>query len=83
MQPVVIPADQYQVVEVGGAAVFPVPDVMGMQTTGGPATGHRAGPVAVFQGTAQPTADLPGVARGSSLVAVRSRLAIALRASRG
>ncbi len=49
VQPVVVRADQHQVVEFGGAAVFPVPDVVGVQAAGGPAAGHRAGGVAVFE----------------------------------
>jgi hypothetical protein len=36
----------------GGAAVFPVPQVVGVQTAGGPTAGHRAHGVAVFEGAA-------------------------------
>ena len=43
VQPVVIRAQQHQVVQFGGAAVLPVPDVMGVQTAGGPAAGDHAG----------------------------------------
>ena len=59
VQPVVIRAQQHQVVQLGGPAVFPVHDVMGVQTAGGPATRHRARGVAVLQRTAQPAADQP------------------------
>ena len=59
MQPMMIGADQHQVVQLGKAAVFPMPDVVGMQTTSGATTGNRARAVAVLQGTAQPTADQP------------------------
>ncbi len=59
MQPVMIGADQHQVVQLGKAAVFPMPDVVGMQTTSGATTGNRARAVAVLQGTAQPTGDQP------------------------
>ena len=57
MQPMVIRTEQHQVVQLGRPAVLPVPDVMSVQTTGGPAAGHRAGPVAVLEGTAQPPTD--------------------------
>ena len=60
MQPVMIGADQHQVVQLGGAAVFPVPDVVGVQTAGGATTGHRAAGVAVLEGTAKPAADQAG-----------------------
>ena len=49
VRPVVIRAYQQQVSELGGAAVFPVPDVVCVQTAGGAAAGNRAGPVAVFE----------------------------------
>ena len=60
MQPMVIRTDQHEVVQFGGAAVFPVPDVMGVQTAGGAAAGDRAGGVAVLEGAAQPAVDHPG-----------------------
>ena len=53
-------ADQDQVGQLGGAAVFPVLDVVCVQTAGGPATGNRAGGMAVFQGAAKPSVDQPG-----------------------
>jgi hypothetical protein len=49
MQTVVIGTHQHQVAQLGGAAVFPVPDVMGVQTAGGSATGNRARGVAVLE----------------------------------
>lgn len=62
VQPVVIGAYQHEVGQLGGAAVFPVPDVVGVQTAGGPAARNRAGGVAVLEGTAQPAVDLAGPA---------------------
>ena len=59
VQPMMIGAEQHEVVQLGRPAVFPVPDVVGVQTAGGPAAGHRAGAVAVLEGTAQPAADQP------------------------
>nr|CRL73477.1 hypothetical protein CPGR_01114 [Mycolicibacter nonchromogenicus] len=52
VQAVVVGADQYQVVWVGGAAVFPVSDVVGVQAAGGSAPGDGAGPVAVLEDAA-------------------------------
>ena len=52
MQPVVIRADQHQVVQVGRPAIFPMHDVVGVQTAGGPAAGHRTAAVAMLQGPA-------------------------------
>ncbi len=60
VQPMMIGAQQHQVVQLGGAAVLPVPDVVGVQTPGGATPGHRAGRMAILQGTAQPAADQPG-----------------------
>ena len=60
MQPVVVRADQHQVVQFGGAAVLPVQEVMGVQAAGGAAAGDHAGAVAVLQGAAQPAADRCG-----------------------
>ena len=70
VQPVVIGTHQHQVVQLGGAAVFPVPDVMGVQTAGGPAPGHRAGGVAMLEGAAKPAVDHPGGAPGADGLAV-------------
>ena len=48
---VVVPAQQTQVFEVGGAAVFPVPDVMGFTDAGRlRAAGCLAVPVAYHEG---------------------------------
>jgi hypothetical protein len=58
--PVVMGADQHEVVQFGGAAVFPVLDVVGVQTAGGPASGHPAAAVAVLESTAQPSVDGAG-----------------------
>jgi hypothetical protein len=50
--PVVMRADEHQVVEFGGSAVLPVHDVMSVQTAGGSAAGYHAAAVAVFQDAA-------------------------------
>jgi len=55
--PVMVSADQRQILEFGGAAVFPVPQVLGMQTPGGPTPRNHACLVAMFQCPAQPAAD--------------------------
>jgi hypothetical protein len=52
VESVVVGADQCEVVEFGLAAVFPVPDVVGVQTAGGSAAGDDAAAVAVFECTA-------------------------------
>ena len=61
VQPVVIGAHQHEVGQLGEAAVFPVPDVVGVQTAGCPAAGNHAGAVAVLERAAQPAADLSGL----------------------
>ena len=73
----VIRAHQNQVVQFGFPAVFPVPNVMGVQAAGGPAAGHRAGGVAVLQRAAQPAVDQPGGAAGADGVAVVSAIVAA------
>ncbi|BBZ42539.1 hypothetical protein MCNS_56020 [Mycobacterium conspicuum] len=70
VQPMMVRTDQHQIVQLGGAAVFPVLDVVRMQAAGGAATGDRAGGVAVFEGAAQPAVDHPGGAPGADDVAV-------------
>ena len=60
MRPVVKRAQQHQVGQFGGAAVFPVPDVMGVQAAGRPTARHHTAVVAVLQGAAQPAADRAG-----------------------
>ena len=65
MQPVVVGADQNEVSQLGGAAVLPVADVVGMQTAGGPAPGHHTAAVAVLEGAAQPAVDHPRRAAGT------------------
>ncbi len=57
--PVVIGADQHQVGQLGGAAVFPVPDVVGVQTAGSTTAGNRAAGLAVLEGAAKPPVDQP------------------------
>src|SRR3954447_4216715 len=59
VQPMVIRADQHQVEQLGGTAVFPMHDVVGVQTAGGPTTGHRTHPMAVLECAAQPPVDQP------------------------
>ena len=54
VQPVVIRADQHEVEQFGGAAVFPVADVVGVQPAGGAAAGDHTAAVAVFEGATQP-----------------------------
>ena len=60
VQPMMIRTQQHQIIQLGGPAVLPMPDVVRMQTTGGPATGNRTGGMAVLQCTPQPAADLAG-----------------------
>ena len=62
MQPVVIRADQHEVVQIGRPAIFPMHDVMGMQSTGGATARRHTAAVAVFEGAAQPPADGAGAA---------------------
>ena len=62
VQPVVVWTYQHQVVQLGFAAVLPMPDVMGVQTTGRPTAGHRTGGVAMFQRAAQSPVDHSGAA---------------------
>jgi hypothetical protein len=50
--PVVMRADQNEIVEFGGSAVLPVHDVMCMKTTSRPATRDDAAAVAVFEDAA-------------------------------
>ncbi|CAA0137332.1 Uncharacterised protein [Mycolicibacterium vanbaalenii] len=70
VQPVVERADEDEVVEFGGAAVFPVPQVMGVQAAGGPTAGDHAAAIAVFQGAAQPAVDGAGGPPGADDPAV-------------
>ena len=51
---------QNQVGQLGRPTVFPMPDVVGVQTAGGPAPGNHAAPVPVLQSAAQPPVDRPG-----------------------
>ncbi|ANW63058.1 hypothetical protein BCA37_05020 [Mycobacterium sp. djl-10] len=53
VQAVVIGTHQDEIVEFGGAAVFPVDQVVGVQAAGGAATGHHTRAViAVLEGSA-------------------------------
>ena len=70
VQPVVVGAHQHEVVQLGASAVFPVPDVVGVQTAGGTAAGNHAGAVAVLERTTQPTVDLSGRPPGANDLAV-------------
>src|SRR4029079_2583650 len=70
VQPVVIGADQHQVGQVGGAAVFPMLEVVGVQAAGGSAAGDHAAAVAVCQRAAQPPVDQPGLPPGADDLAV-------------
>ena len=72
VQPVVIGAQQHQVVQLGGAAVFPVPQVMGVQTAGGATAGNRAHGMAVLERAAQPPVDQPRAPSGTDGLANRS-----------
>src|SRR6185312_9077298 len=65
VQPVMIWTQQHQVGQLGQAAVFPVPNMVGMQTAGSPTTGHRTGCVAVLERTTKPAADQPGRSAGA------------------
>ena len=70
VQPVMIRAQQHQVGQLGGAAVFPVPDVMGMQATGGTTARNRAHAVAMLQRAAKPPVDQAGCPAGTNDLAV-------------
>ena len=70
MRPVVVGAHQYEVVEFGGAAVFPVPDVVGVQSAGGATAGNHAAAVPVLQGPPQPSVDRSGRPPGADDLAV-------------
>ena len=61
----VIRADQHQVAQLGGTAVLPVPDVVGVQTAGGPTARNRTGGVAVLQRAAKPPVNHPGCSAGA------------------
>ena len=47
--PVMVGADEDQILQFGKAAVFPMNDVMRVQTAGGAAAGDHAAVVAVLQ----------------------------------
>jgi hypothetical protein len=61
----VIWAYQHQVEQLGGTTVFPVPDVVCVQTAGGPTAGNRARGVAVLERAAKPPADQAGRSAGA------------------
>ena len=52
VQPVMVWTHQNQIVEFSRAAVFPVLQVMGVQTAGGATPRHHAAPVAMLEGAA-------------------------------
>ena len=66
----VIGAYQHEVGQFGGSAVFPVPDVVGVQAAGRSTTGNRAAAVSVFQGPAKPAADQARGTAGADDLAV-------------
>ena len=70
VQPVMIRADQHQVGQLRGAAVFPVPEVMGVQTTGGATARNRAHALAILQRAAKPPVDQAGRPAGTNDLAV-------------
>ncbi len=70
VQPVMIRTHQDKVVQLGWAAVFPMPDVMGMQTASGATTGHRTRGMAMLEGTTKPAVDHPRRSSGSDDLAV-------------
>ena len=57
MQPVMIRTQQDEVVQLGRAAVFPMPDVMGVQTTSSATTRHRTRGMTMLEGTTKPTVE--------------------------
>src|SRR5829696_6470163 len=63
-------AYQHQVEQLGGPAVLPVPDVVGVQTPGGTTTGNRARGMAMLQRTAKPPVDQAGGSPGADDLAV-------------
>ena len=65
-----IRAQQHQVGQLGGTAVFPVPQVVGVQTTGGTTARNRAHAVAVLQGATKPPVDQPCHTAGTNDLAV-------------
>ena len=67
---VMIRTQQDQVGQLGGAAVFPVPKVVGVQATGGATAGNYARAVAMLQGAAKPPVDQPARPPGADDLAV-------------
>src|SRR5215204_325561 len=63
-------AYQHQVEQLGGPAVLPVPDVVGVQTPGGTTTGNRARGMAMLQRSAKPPVDQAGGSAGADDLAV-------------
>jgi hypothetical protein len=53
-------AEQSHFGQLGGATVFPVPDVVGVQTAGGTTTGDRACSLAVLECAAKPPVETLG-----------------------
>ena len=65
VQPVMVGTHQDKVVQLGGAAVFPMQDVVGVQTTSGATTGHRTRGMAMLEGSTKPAVDHPRRSPGS------------------
>ncbi len=63
-------AHQHEIVDFGGAAVFPVPDVVGVQSAGGATAGDHAAAVPVLERTTQPSVDRSVGPSGSDDLAV-------------
>ena len=53
-------ADEDEVPQFGGSVVFPVDDVVCVESAGGVTAGDAAGAIAAFEGAADPSGDLPG-----------------------
>ena len=70
VQPVVIGAEEHQVRQLGCAAVFPMQDVVCMQTAGRSATRNRARGMAMLKRTAKPAVDQTGRPPGADDLAV-------------
>ena len=70
VQPVVIRAYQHQIEQLGGAAVFPVPDMVCVQTAGSTTARNRTRGMAVLERAAKPPVDLAGRSAGADDLAV-------------
>ena len=70
VQSVMVGAQQHQVGQLSGTAVFPVPDVVGVQTSGGATARNHAHAVATLQRATKPPADQAGRTAGTDGLAV-------------